>query len=73
MPEHFLHMMDRPALFEPPTPGFVPEVVKMQVDQLRRGTVAGGSPGLFLMLLSRSPSAPKTYADGGYVRPAGSV
>ena len=44
MAQHLLHMMDRPALFEPPAAGLVSEIVKVQIDvvKLRAG---GGRQG----------------------------
>jgi hypothetical protein len=32
VPQHLLHMMDRPALLEPPAAGFVTEIVEVQVN-----------------------------------------
>jgi hypothetical protein len=36
VPEHFLHMMQRPARFEQPARAFVPQVMEVQVNRLQR-------------------------------------
>jgi hypothetical protein len=49
MPEHFLHMMDRPAGLEPTTAGFMSKVVEVEIDLTqsftRRGREFAGEPG----------------------------
>ena len=36
VPEHVLHMVDRPSAFEQPCPPFIPQVMKVQIDRAIR-------------------------------------
>jgi hypothetical protein len=46
--QHVFHVVERPACFQQSRPGFVPEIVKVQVDLPEGGTRSGVQRALLL-------------------------